>query len=149
MSSFNKTIIMGRLTRDPELKSTASGMSICKFGIASTRKFKGSDGNMKEDTLFIDVDAWGRQGEVIQKFFHKGSPIFVEGRLKLDQWESNTGEKRSKHSITLDSFEFVGSRDENAQAGNNFSAPQSAPAPAQQPAAPAGSPADFDDDIPF
>lgn len=109
MSSFNKVIILGRLTRDPDLRMTPSGNHICKFGVATSRKFKLSDGSMKEETTFIDIDAFGKQAEVVSKFFTKGRQIFIEGRLRFDQWEANSGEKRNKLTIVLEGFQFIDS----------------------------------------
>lgn len=121
MSSFNKVIFLGRLTRDPELRVTANGHNICKFGLAASRKFKGADGILKEEVVFIDVDTFGKQAEVIAKYFSKGKPIFVEGRLRLDQWESANGEKRSKHVVVLENFQFIGGREEGVGEGSAVS----------------------------
>jgi len=110
MSNLNKVLLMGRLTCDPELRVNSIGISVCKFSIAVNRKFKRQDGEVKEETCFIDVDAFGKQAEVIHKYFVKGKLIFVEGRLKLDQWESE-GQKRSKLSVVLESFQFVDSKE--------------------------------------
>lgn len=134
---------MGNLTRDPELRVTSGGLNICKFAIATSRKFKGSDGTMKEDTAFIDIDAFGRQAEVISQYFTKGKPIMVEGRLKFDQWETPAGEKRSKLGVALESFQFVGGKGEGAEFATSSSS--SASSSRSQ-----GSGAvDFDDDVPF
>ncbi len=98
MASFNKVILMGNLTRDPELRYTSKGMAIAKIGMAINRKWKNEAGEMKEEVTFVDVDAFGRQAENIGQYFKKGRPIFIEGRLKLDQWDDKqTGQKRSKH----------------------------------------------------
>lgn len=114
MASYNKVLLLGNLTRDPELRSTPTGLAICKFSIACSRVFKGQDGESKEETTFIDIDAFGRQAEVIDQYFSKGKPIFVEGRLRLNQWEDkNSGEKRNKLSVTLESFQFIGSRNDS------------------------------------
>lgn len=107
MSSFNKVILMGNLTRDPETRTTPSGMTIAKFGMASTRKYTDKAGNAKEETVFIDVDAFGKQAEVLTKYLRKGSPLMLEGRLKLDQWEAQDGSKRSKICLALESFQFL------------------------------------------
>ena len=107
MSSFNKVILLGNLTRDPELRVTASGLSICKLGLAVNRRFKAKDGEQKEEVTFVDVDSFGRQAETISKYFSKGKPILVEGRLKLDQWANQEGEKRSKMGVVLEQFQFV------------------------------------------
>ena len=110
MASFNKVYIMGNLTRDPELRVTANGLSICKFGLATTRHFSSQDGKKREETTFVDVDAFGRQAETLSSYMSKGRPIFIEGRLKFDQWESPSGEKRSKLGVVLESFQFIGAR---------------------------------------
>lgn len=111
MPSFNKVILIGNLTRDPETRTTATGLAIAKFGLAATRTFSDRDGNRKEETVFVDVDCFGKTAEVITKYLRKGSPIMVEGRLKLDQWESSEGQKRSKLGVGLESFQFVGKAD--------------------------------------
>ena len=119
MPSFNKVIIMGNLTRDPELKVPESGISICSFGIATTRYYTTKAGEKREETTFVDVDCFGRQAEVISRYCSKGKPILIEGRLKLDQWESKTGEKRSKLSVVLESFQFVGGRQDETTYDEN------------------------------
>ena len=109
MGNVNKVFLMGNLTREPELRSTPNGASVCEFGMATNRTYKTKDGQQHDDTCFVDVTMWGRRGEVVAEYFHKGDPIFVEGRLKLDQWEKD-GQKRSKLTVTLDDFQFVGGR---------------------------------------
>lgn len=145
---------MGNLTRDPELRVTPSGFSICKFGIAVNRTFTTQDGNQREETTFVDIDAFGKQGEVIAKYFNRGKPILVEGRLRLDQWETNTGDKRSKLGVVLERFEFVGVRSDGDQASSDGNSPyeQSAPPQRSTSSAPASPPPvdeDIDDDVPF
>ena len=159
MASFNKVILMGNLTRDPEVRVTASGMSICKLGLAVTRKFKTADGEMREDTAFVDVDSFGRQAETLSKYLTKGSPLFVEGRLKFDQWETSEGEKRSKLGVVLENFQFVGGRSEggasgesNTAQGENAGYERTSPPPrTTQPAATEASSTstDIDEDVPF
>ncbi|MDF9828031.1 single-strand DNA-binding protein [Ereboglobus sp. PH5-5] len=118
MASFNQVILIGNLTRDPELRVTPRGTSICQFGIAVNRTFKDESGNSKEEVNFFDIEAWGKQGEVISKFMSKGRPIFVQGRLKQDSWEDKaTGQKRNKIKIVLENFQFIGSRDGGGQQG--------------------------------
>jgi single-strand DNA-binding protein len=123
MASFNKVILLGNLTRDPEMRTTNSGLSICKLGIAMTRMARGSDGESREEVVFVDVDAYGKQAEVIGRYFSKGKPIFIEGRLRLDQWESAAGEKRSKLNVVLENFQFVSSArsDDDGGSDTNFS----------------------------
>jgi single-strand DNA-binding protein len=119
MASFNKVILMGNLTRDPELRVTPNGTSICKLGLATSRNYTTQDGTQREETTFVDIDAFGRQAEVLAKYMTKGRPILVEGRLRYDQWETNAGEKRSKLAVVLETFRFVGPRmtEEGAPAG--------------------------------
>lgn len=113
MASFNRVILMGNLTRDPELRVTPQGTSVCKINVAVNKQIRMSDGGVKDETSFIDVDAFGRQADIIAKYFIKGRPILVEGRLKLDRWETQAGEKRSKLGVILESFQFVGQRTED------------------------------------
>lgn len=113
MASFNRVILMGNLTRDPELRVTPQGTSVCKINVAVNKQIRMSDGGVKDETSFIDVDAFGRQADIIAKYFIKGRPILVEGRLKLDRWETQAGEKRSKLGVILESFQFVGQRSED------------------------------------
>ena len=116
MSSFNKVIMMGNLVRDPELSYLPSQTAVVEFSIASTHRFRGSDGQDREDTCFIDCRMYGKRAEVIQKYFSKGKPIMVEGRLSLDRWDAPDGSKRSKHRIFVENFTFVGG---GSQGGNN------------------------------
>lgn len=120
MASFNKVILLGNLTRDPETRVTASGVTICKLGLATSRVYVTKDGERREDTTFVDIDAFGKQAEVITKYMRKGRPLMVEGRLKLDQWESPEGQKRSKLGVVLENFQFVGGRDEDDSSSNNY-----------------------------
>ena len=112
MASFNKVILMGNLTRDPEMRMTPGGLAICRFSIATNRKFKDKDGSEREEVSYFDVDSFGKQAEVVAKFFTKGKPILIEGRLKQDRWDDKTTkEKRTKVLIVLEGFSFVGGRD--------------------------------------
>lgn len=111
MASFNKVILIGNLTRDPDLRVTANGSSICKIGIAVNRNFLTRDGERREETTFVDIDAFGKQAEVISKYLRKGRPLMVEGRLKLDQWESD-GQKRSRLGVVLENFQFLSARED-------------------------------------
>ena len=114
MASFNKVLLMGNLTRDPQLRYLPNSQTaVCEFGLASNRKYKTSSGEDREEVLFVDCTAWGRQGEVINQWCQKGKPIFVEGHLKLDTWEDKGGGgKRSKISVVVDNFQFLGGRDD-------------------------------------
>ena len=109
MPSLNKVMLMGNLTRDPELRVTPKGTSICQFSLAINRQFKMESGETREEVIYVDVEAWGKQGETVAKYCTKGRPLFVEGRLKLDQWEDkNTKEKRSRMKVVLEGFQFLG-----------------------------------------
>lgn len=121
MNGFNKVILAGNLTRDPEMRFTPTGTAICKFGLAVNRKWKDQSGQAKEEVVFIDVDSFGRTAEVIGEHLKKGRPILLEGRLKLDQWDDKqSGQKRSKHGVVLESFTFLDS-------GNGGERSESAP----------------------
>ncbi len=115
--NFNKVMLMGNLTRDPELRHLPSGMAVANIGLAVNRRFKGQDGESREETTFIDCDAWGRTAEVMCQYLGKGKPVFVEGRLRLDEWQDKaTGDKRSKLKVVIENFQFLDSRD-GAQGG--------------------------------
>lgn len=117
MASYNKVILLGNLTRDPELKQIPSGQSVANIGIAVNRRFKTKDGEDREETTFVDCEAWGRQAEVIAQYFQKGKPIFIDGRLKLDTWDDKDGKKQSKLRVVVEDFQFVGGRDGGGGAG--------------------------------
>lgn len=118
MANFNKVYLIGNLTRDPELRVTPKGTAICQFGLAVNRQFKDESGAMRDETTFVDIEAWGKQGETIGKYCTKGRPLFVEGRLKFDQWEDKTsGQKRSKLKVVLEGFQFLGGRGEGGAPG--------------------------------
>lgn len=109
MPSLNKVLLMGNLTRDPELRVTPKGTPICQFSLAINRQFKMESGESREEVIYVDVEAWGKQGETIAKYVTKGRPLYVEGRLRLDQWEDkNTKEKRSRMKVVLEQFQFLG-----------------------------------------
>jgi single-strand DNA-binding protein len=142
MASYNKVILMGNLTRDPELRVTPKGTAVCQLGIAVNSNYTDKEGNKKEEVTFVDVDVFGRQAEVIAKYMSKGRPILVEGRLKLDSWESKEGEKRSKLKVVLENFQFVGSRGEGGGAdsgGGSSGSEDSAPPPRAARGSPASS----------
>ena len=114
MASLNKVLLIGNLTRDPDVRMMSNGRPVCNFGLALNRNYKDSEGNRKEEVTFVDVECFGPRAEAVAKFFTKGRSIFVEGRLKLDQWESKEGEKRSAIRVVLDNFEFVDSKQDGA-----------------------------------
>jgi single-strand DNA-binding protein len=110
MSSYNKVILMGNLTRDPELRYTQSNMPICKIGLAVNRRFKDSQsGEWREEPTFVDVTIFGKRGEAFAKYHTKGKPAFIEGELRLDNWEDQQGQKRSKLYVVGNEWQFVGS----------------------------------------
>jgi single-strand DNA-binding protein len=110
MPSFNRVTLIGNLTRDPETRDLPSGTTLCEFGLATTRHYKTQSGDDREETCFIDCTAFGKQAEVLQQYVKKGRPLFVEGRLKYDQWDDkNGGGKRSKISVVVENFQFLGS----------------------------------------
>lgn len=117
MASFNKVILLGNLTRDPELKHVAGNQAVAELGLAVNRRFRTKDNEEREEVTFVDCEAWGRTAEVLKQYLTKGSPIFIEGRLKLDQWESKEGERRSKLRVVIENFQFVGSRGEGSGTG--------------------------------
>ncbi|MHC3993861.1 single-stranded DNA-binding protein [Thiomicrolovo sp. ZZH C-3] len=119
---FNKVILVGNLTRDIELRYTQGGMAIAKTGIATNRKFKKQSGEMVDETMFIDITFFGRSGEVANQYLRKGSKVLVEGRLMLEQWTDQNGQKRSKHSINVEEMKMLDSRGDAPQGG--YDAPQ-------------------------
>src|SRR5438093_12345241 len=158
MANFNKVLLMGNLTRDPEVRYTPKGTAIATIGLAVNRVWSTESGEKKEEVTFVDVDVWGRQAETIGQYMSKGRPIFIEGRLRLDQWDDKqTGQKRSKLKVVCESFQFIGAPrgaefKDQPPPGEEASLPKPAmkprptgpPPPAEEPEAPAA-----DDNIPF
>ncbi len=146
MPAYNKVILIGNLTRAPELRVTPKGTPICQFGIAINRKFKAESGELKEEVTFVDLEAWGKTAELIAKYLVKGAPVQVDGRLKLDQWEDkNTKEKRSKLKVVVENVVFLGTRD-GAVGGEQPAQERHAP-PAQSTRPAANE--NLDEDVPF
>jgi single-strand DNA-binding protein len=163
---YNKIILAGNLTRDVEVRYTQSGSAIGSTAIATSRKFKSATGEQKEEVLFVDLTFFGRTAEIANQYLRKGSKVLVDGRLKLDQWTAQDGSKRSKHSVTVENLQMLGSKDDSqgynaAPAGDTYSQPapqqgysapsQPAPQAAPQQAAPSNIP-EIDineDEIPF
>jgi single-strand DNA-binding protein len=163
MSSFNKVIMMGNLTRDPEFKQLPSGQGVCRLSLATNRQFKPKNAaEAIQEVCYIDVDVWGAQAESCQNFLKKGSSALIEGRLKLDSWQDNEGQKRSRHSIVADRVTFIKSGsaedsiednyDEPSNNKSNFSAMASgskkAAGKSEMPR-PKASSLSFEDDLPF
>lgn len=129
--SFNQVILMGNLTRDPDLRQIPSGQSVCSFSLALNRSYKGSDGNWQEATDYVDVVAWGPLGERVAQYVTKGRPVLVSGRLQSRQWEQD-GQKRSKLEVIANDVTFLGSRGEGGDNGGSYTPSESAPASAGQ-----------------
>jgi len=128
MSSFNKVILMGNLTRDPELKTLPSGMRTARVGLAITERWRDqATGDFKENTLFLDIDAWDKQADFCGQHLTKGQPVLVEGSLKLDEWTTKEGEKRSKMRVRATAIRFAGSK----PAGTSTAPQTAAVTPAQ------------------
>lgn len=107
MASFNEVLLMGNLTRDPELKFTSNGNALCKFGLAVNRKYKQGE-EWKEDVCFVDITVWGKQAENCAEYLSKGRPVFLSGRLSFNSWETDDGQKRSKLEVVANTVQFLG-----------------------------------------
>ena len=171
MADVNKVILIGRLTRDPQLKYLPSQTAVCEFGLAVGRKWKAPTGEQREETNFIDCTVFAKGAEIFNQYMTKGKQVYIEGRLKYDTWEDkNGGGKRSKLNVVVEDFQFLGSKSDGENrgqnAGGNSYGEETAPPPArpmnrgpapQRPAPPQGAPqapygeeqAFNDDDIPF
>jgi single-strand DNA-binding protein len=148
MASFNKVMLLGNLTRDPEVKYTPKGSAVADIGLAVNRTYTTDGGEKREETTFVDVTMWGRQAEIAGEYLKKGRPLFVEGRLQLDTWDDKqTGQKRSKLRVVCENFQMLGSRDGGGEGGgggggrSSGGGKPSKSAPAAEDSA--------DDDIPF
>lgn len=108
MANFNKVILAGNLTRDPQLSYLPSNTPVVEFGLAINKKWKAQNGEMREDTCFVDVRAFGRQAETLNQYMNKGKGLLVEGELRYDQWEGKDGQKRSKLYVVANTFQFLG-----------------------------------------
>ena len=127
MRGFSKAIITGNLTRDPELRSTPNGASVCSFSVAVNRTYRDASGEQKEDVSFIDCSAWGKLGEMISQYAKKGTGVLVSGRLDQRSWEDKTtGQKRSRVEIVVEDFNFTGARDNGGNNTGNFGATNTA-----------------------
>ena len=142
MASYNKVILMGNLTRDPEVKYTQNNTAIANFGLAVNERYSNSAGEKREEVTFVDVEAFGKQAEVIAQHLKKGNPLFLEGSLKYDQWETQDGQKRNRLKVRLRNFQFMGGRSEASPEPVEAAPPpttQEAPATVNE----------AEDDIPF
>lgn len=149
MANYNKVLLIGNLTRDPQLSYLPSETAVVDFGLAVNRKYKSREGENREETCFIDCRAFGRLAENINKYMRKGRPLFVEGRLTFDTWTAQDGSKRSRHKVTVENFQFLGApTGEGRQSGDGPGSPlggsAGAPSTSSEQAGQGG-----EDDIPF
>lgn len=127
---FSKAIIVGNLTRDPELRTTASGTQVCSISVAVNRSYKGSSGEQQDQVSYFDCSAWGKLGETIAQYAHKGSGILISGRLEQRSWEDKEGQKRSRIEIVVDDFNFIGGGNGGGDFSGGNSVSKAAAAPA-------------------
>jgi len=146
MANFNKVILAGNLTRDPQLSVLPSNTPVCEFGMAINRKWRSQDGELRDDTCFVDLRAYGKTADTINKYMTKGRPLLVEGRLKYDQWEGKDGGKKSRLTVVVESFQFLGSG--GGGRGGSPAARDDRDAHSEE-MPPVGSGAENSDDIPF
>jgi len=134
-ASFNKVLLIGRLTRDPENRQVGGGRPIVTFGLAVSRNVRSARGDVREEVCFVDVEAWNRTGEIVQQYCHKGSQLFVEGRLRFDQWDDReTGRKRSRLSVSADNVQLLDPVNRGGQQGaEDYAGGQDEAYPPQQP----------------
>lgn len=155
MPNLNKVMLMGNLTRDPELRYLPSNTAVVGIGVAINRRWRNQQGEQQEETSFIDCEAFGRTAEVMNQYLKKGRPIFIEGRLKLDQWQDKDGNNRSKLKVVVENFQFVDSRgggEGDADNSSRRSSPRSrtqAPSQTAQASGPDAHHPVAGDDIPF
>jgi single-strand DNA-binding protein len=153
MANLNRVLLIGNLTRDPEVRYTPKGTAVTEIGLAVNRIYSGEDGEKKEETTFVDVTLWARQAEIAGQYLKKGRPVFIEGRLQLDSWDDKqTGQKRSKLRVVAENIQLLGSRQEGEGSGTSSPPPRRAPGPSAPPARTEPRDPDLDaepDDIPF
>ncbi len=140
MPNLNRVLLMGNLTRDPDIKYTPKGTAVAEIGLAINRVYSTDQGERREETTFVDVELWGRQAEIAGEYLKKGRPVFIEGRLKLDTWDDKqTGQKRSKMRVVGEAMQLLGGRGEGGPGGGVSeedmprSSSRPAPAPRQAP----------------
>jgi single-strand DNA-binding protein len=144
MANYNRVLLMGNLTRDVELKYTPSNQAVANIGVAVNRRYRTSDGEQREETTFVDCEAWGRTAEVMSQYLSKGRPVFIEGRLRLDQWQDKDGSNRSKLRVVVENFQFVDSRGDGGGGGGGASVSAASGSPGGGQHEPIS-----EDDIPF
>lgn len=139
--SVNKVFLMGNLTRDIEVRRISPDTSVAHIGIAVNRRFRTRDGDNREETTFVECEAWGRTGELMSQYLNKGRPVFIEGRLKLDQWQDREGNNRSRLKVVVENFQFVDSKGGEGGGGRASTAANSGSEQSFEPLE--------EDDIPF
>jgi single-strand DNA-binding protein len=164
MANLNRVLLIGNLTRDPEVRYTPKGTAVADIGLAVNRTIPGEEGERREEVTFIDITLWGRQAEIAEQYLKKGRPVFIEGRLQLDSWDDKqTGQKRSKLKVVAENMQLLGSRQDSEGGGGSYGSGGGAPSstggspqrrPTSQTPAPRPEPRDPDldaepDDIPF
>lgn len=158
MASYNKVILLGNLTRDPEMKYLPSGTAVVNFGLAMSERYTDrQSGEQRENVCFVDVEAWDRQAEIVNEYLSKGSPVFLEGALKFDSWEAEDGTKRSRLKVRAFRIQLIGGRRDGDEAGGSYTqatSPDVPPAQGQPDQMSTPSPGESDasstdDDIPF
>ncbi len=151
MASFNKVILLGNLTRDPEVRYTPKGTAVTELGMAVNRVYTAENGEKREEATFVDVTLWGRTAEIAGEYLKKGRPVFIEGRLQLDTWDDKqSGQKRSKLKVVGEGLQLIGSRPGGGGAGGGDEQGSSAPSSSKPAPPPKAAPAEPDDDeIPF
>jgi single-strand DNA-binding protein len=148
MASFNKVILLGNLTRDPEVRYTPKGSAVCDLGLAVNRNYTLDNGEKREEVTFVDVVLWARLAEIAGEYLKKGRPVFIEGRLQMDSWDDKqTGQKRTKIRVVGETMQLLGSRPSGGGGGESQET-ERPPRPAEK-AAPAAKAAPDDDEIPF
>lgn len=152
MAYLNKVFLIGNLTRDPELRVTPKGTAICSFGMAVNRQYRDESGAARDETTFVDIEAWGKQGELVSKYLTKGSPCMIEGRLRLDEWTDKTsGQKRHRLKVVLDNVQFLGRKGDGtpAELREGEHRQEQAPQQSQPMRGPSGNTPAVDEDVPF
>ena len=120
MANLNKVFLIGNLTRDPELRYTPSGTAVASLGLAVSRKYRGQNGEQQEETCFVELEVWAKRAEVMSEYLSKGRSVFIEGRLRLDTWETQQGDKRSRLKVVVENFQFLGARRPASAEGEDF-----------------------------
>lgn len=153
MANYNKVILLGNLTRDPQMSYLPSQTPVVEFGLAVNRRWRGQNGEQREDTCFIDCRCYGKQAETFNKYMSKGRPVLIEGRLQLDTWEGKDGQKRSKHRVFVERFQFISAAQGGGYAAQHQPSEQNQAPPQARPAEPDAQPDPYDDaggdNIPF